>query len=306
MRLQEESLKLPVSQLDVSLYHLDDESKAFFKRETGIQDDEEVKAHIVAVQNKAYSVFQYPCFRTFDFVKSTMGEHPMYAHLLELGKQRNNAIFLDLACCCSFGQDARKAVRDGYPVQNILASDLRAEFWSLGHELFRSDDNSFPAAFIQGDIFDKSFLDPTALPPKETHAETNIPPLKSLTSLNPLRGYLSACYCGNLFHLFDEDAQRQLAKALAGLLSPEPGSMIFGAHLALAKKGMMKTTGIDGFMFCHSPDSWKELWQSIFGKDAVEVTAELRVYPLKIADTIGVAAGDDTPVIYMDWSVLRK
>ncbi|KAJ3731829.1 hypothetical protein DFJ43DRAFT_998615, partial [Lentinula guzmanii] len=74
-----------------------------------------------------------------------------------------------------------------------------------------------------------------------------------LTSLNPL----SACYCVNLFHMFDEDTQRQLTKTLAGLLSPEPGSMI--PHMALATKGILKTSGVNAFMFCHSPNSWKEL-----------------------------------------------
>lgn len=44
------------SSLDEKFYSLDEEEKSFFKKETGIQDDEELKAHIIAVQTKAYSV----------------------------------------------------------------------------------------------------------------------------------------------------------------------------------------------------------------------------------------------------------
>lgn len=40
--------------LDDRFYHLDEEEKSFFKRETRIQDDDELKAHIIAVQSKAY------------------------------------------------------------------------------------------------------------------------------------------------------------------------------------------------------------------------------------------------------------
>ena len=42
--------------LDERLYDLTDEECSFFKQQTGIQDDDELKAHIVQVQAKAYKV----------------------------------------------------------------------------------------------------------------------------------------------------------------------------------------------------------------------------------------------------------
>ena len=42
--------------LDPSLYAPDEEEKAFMKATTGIQDDEELKSHIIAVQTKAFAV----------------------------------------------------------------------------------------------------------------------------------------------------------------------------------------------------------------------------------------------------------
>lgn len=41
-------------------YDLDADAKAFFKKETSIQDDEDLKAHIIAVQKKAFSVSLLP------------------------------------------------------------------------------------------------------------------------------------------------------------------------------------------------------------------------------------------------------
>ena len=70
---------------------------------------------------------------------------PAYTQLLELGRARPGAIFLEIGCCCEFityqsyaneadsrsvlnlevGSDMRKAVADGFPIQNCVASDLR-------------------------------------------------------------------------------------------------------------------------------------------------------------------------------------
>jgi hypothetical protein len=42
--------------LDGSLYSLDDEEKEFMKTTTGIEDDEELKKHILATRQVAYEV----------------------------------------------------------------------------------------------------------------------------------------------------------------------------------------------------------------------------------------------------------
>ncbi len=42
--------------LDESLYKLDDEELAFVKAHSGIEDEEELKKHILAVQAEAYEV----------------------------------------------------------------------------------------------------------------------------------------------------------------------------------------------------------------------------------------------------------
>ena len=46
----------PALALDESLYRLTEEERAFFKQQTGILDDDELKAHIIRVQTEAYEV----------------------------------------------------------------------------------------------------------------------------------------------------------------------------------------------------------------------------------------------------------
>jgi len=61
---------------------------------------------------------------------------PAYKDVLKLGQERKGATLLDVGCC--FGNDVRKVAADGFPVEQIIASDLKREFWDLGHVLFRS------------------------------------------------------------------------------------------------------------------------------------------------------------------------
>ncbi|KAI0034152.1 hypothetical protein K488DRAFT_46101 [Vararia minispora EC-137] len=265
--------------LDESFYGLDAEEAAFYKQQTGIQDDAELKQHIMAVQAKAYSVFPYPCIRRFAFTQLKISRLFAYRGFLNLGKTRKSPIFLDIGCC--FGNDIRKAVADGYPAECVIGSDLQKDFWNLGHELFRTTPETFPVPFVGGDAFNPEHL--AVVPPFTPANQPTTPPpdLKSLTSLNPLRGHVSAIHASSFFHLFREDSQLHLARALAGLLSPEPGSMIFGSHASLPEKGLrvIRKDGDDKrSMFCHSPESWTELWDGvIFEKGEVKVEATLKL-----------------------------
>ncbi|KAF8815539.1 hypothetical protein BYT27DRAFT_7193283 [Phlegmacium glaucopus] len=292
-----------VQPLNDNLYYLDADEKDFFQKETKINDDEELKQHIIGVQRKAYSgVFQYPYIRVFQFARMTLARLPAYQALLELGRKRKGAIFIDLGCC--FGNDLRKAVQDGYPVENVLASDLRGDLWHLGHELFKSTPESFPVPFVQGDILDLNFLEPDGPFSLESPATTPIPSLKTLASLNPLRGHVSAVYTAAFFHLFSEEDQLRIAKMLAGLLSPEPGSMLLGVHAANDVKGFLGPDSIVTKRFCHSPESWKGMWEDIFGKGKVEVKTRLRM-EIGGPEFFGTFPGNTLPFQVLEWSVTR-
>jgi hypothetical protein len=84
-------------------------------------------------------------------------------------------------------------------------------------------------------------------------------------------------HVSRLFHLFDEPMQLALARVLVGLLSPLPGSVIFGEHIAKEHEGNtveMDTHG-NWKVFCHSPESWTKLWLELFPEGTVQVEARL-------------------------------
>ncbi|KAI5121149.1 hypothetical protein M0805_007147 [Coniferiporia weirii] len=286
--------------LDPGLYAPSAQEVAFFKGETGIKSDEELKEHVIAVQKEAWEVVQYMCIRAFGFTKLAITYLPQYADLLKMGRERPGAIFVDFACC--FGNDARKAIADGYPMQNVLATDIQQVFWDLGHKLFRTTPETYPVPFVQGDALDLAHIAPRA--PFYAPPDTPRPDLAALTSLTPLQGHVAALHTSSFFHLFDEPTQLRTARALASLLSPTPGSMLFGRHGAEPVPGPRAFANSRGErVYCHSPESWRALWDGeVFEKGTVEVEAELR--EMKRRDIQDVLGGE-TKVYVMAWCVRR-
>jgi len=295
-----EDTALPIKRpLDPTLLSFNEEEAQFFKSLTGIDDDEELRKHVIQVQTKAYEVYSYPCIQGFRFTTLKISRLPAYQRALQILQKNPDAVLLDIGCC--FGNDLRKAVVDGWPVKNAIASDLHAEFWDYGHELFKSTPKTFPAAFVPGDAFDSALIEPRepfySKPPTPRPSD-----LGSLKSLTPLQGHVSAIHASSFFHLFNEEKQLLLAKQVVTLLSPEPGSIIFGAHGGRPVKGlrteMLNSRG--GYMFCHSPESWKDLWDGqVFRKDSVKVEAKL------IERNVGPT--DPTRIVHhlLVWSVTR-
>ena len=157
--------------------------------------------------------------------------------------------------------------------------------------------------FVAGDVFDPAHLE--TVPPFYAPPETSLPQLNALTSLNPLRGHVSAIHASSFFHLFDEEKQLQLAQALACLLSPEPGSMLLGSHGGRPEKGYRVEAyrnSQGSHMFCHCPESWVELWDGqVFEKGTVKVDAILR--EVKRADLLGSLP--KAKFYLLVWSVTR-
>lgn len=149
-------------------------------------------------------------------------------------------------------------------------------FWNIGHKLFKTTPETFPVPFVGGSVLDPKFIEPRS--PFYTPPTTSRPDLKTLTSLTPLQGHVSVIHNASFFHLFDEETQLQAARALASLLSPEPGSMIFGHHSSEPVSGLRAFANSRGErIYCHSPEDWRALWDGVvFEKGTVEVWVELR------------------------------
>ncbi|KAG2142472.1 hypothetical protein DEU56DRAFT_264985 [Suillus clintonianus] len=302
--------------LDESLYDLRPQDAAFYKKLTGIEDDAALKQHILDVQAKAYKVAPYGCIYLFFFTRyfiftfvlslytndelfrRKLSGLPAYQQVLRLGRECKNPIFLDIGCC--FGNDIREAVLDGFPVARTIGMDLHQELWNLGHDLFKSSPETFPAHFVGGDAFDPEIL-AVAPPASMQTARAPTPDLSNLTSLNPLHGCVSAIHATAFFHLFKEDQQLHMARALAGLLSAEPGSVILGAHTGAQEKGVVNQVyrGVEIDMFAHSAKSWTAMWDGeVFEKGTVKVEAQFR-------EVHGVTMGGDERYPMLFWSVTR-
>lgn len=161
--------------------------------------------------------------------------------------------------------------------------------------------------FVPGNVFDPEHLDLVPLFTADSPPVTTAPDLRTLTSLNPLRGHVSAIYTSSLFHLFSEDAQVRLARALAGLLSPEPGSMIFGKQIGLPESGHASEWEVSSTrrgLFCYTSRSWSELWDGeVFPKGTVKVLAFVTEIPRdEVAKTFPEAKNS---VHLLVWSVTR-
>ena len=113
----------------------------------------------------------------------------------------------------------------------------------------------------------------------------------------------------SFFHLFPEDCQLQLAKIVSSLLSPEKGSVIFGQHVGMPAKGLRDEVMYNGLnMFCHSPESWIQMWvDDVFGgkdkdnNDRVKVETKL----ISSVRTNLVDYYSDEDVWLLKWSVTR-
>ena len=170
----------------------------------------------------------------------------------------------------------------------------------LGHKLFRTTPETYPVKFLAGDAFDDAHLSLTSPIPSGP-----APPVASVDTLTELRGHISVIHASALFHLFNEEAQFNLAKRLAALLDPRPGSIIFGGHGAMPVKG--KRQGFFAKMFCHSPESWTQMWEEqIFEKGQVKVNTTLKDVTAIVEKLEGKALPVGGARFYLlDWFVER-
>ncbi|GJJ09839.1 hypothetical protein Clacol_004063 [Clathrus columnatus] len=270
---QDKAMSLPQALLPLDdEYNISSEESTSLKRVIGIQDDNELKQHLLSVRTEAYAV--------------------------------------------GFGSDSRIIIADGYPLENVITSDLYSDYWTIGHKLFKTTPETFPVPFLQGDIFDPNFLQP-GVPALDTSSQIidSPPSLTNLMSLTPLQHHISVIYTSSFFHLFGEDEQFKLAHLFASLLSPLPGSIIFGSHNGASdtKGDKPRRTGLttgDKFIFAHSPASWKELWtdkNGPFSPEQVSVRVEVIIAERKDIDTAGMFILEQPYIAYRHiWSVTRR
>lgn len=154
---------------------------------------------------------------------------------------------MDLGTCV--GQDLRKLVYDGVPLDNIYGSDIFPDYERVGHALFR-DESTFQGRFISADLFDEAADAPLA----------------------KTRGTWDIINIIMFLHVFDRKDQVRSCQRILGLLSEAPGSMIVGAQTATTKPGehVLKppfvAEGEHKSIYRQSRETFRTMWEEI-GQD---------------------------------------
>jgi SAM-dependent methyltransferase len=212
--------------------HVGEWARKFYRDYVGIDDDEELKAHLTEIRTLAWEVEKYRCIASFYFVNYSLAElyGEWYSGVLD--RIKGGEIVLDLGC--AFGQASRALVYDGAPQENVISGDLRQEFWDLGYQLFR-DKEKFHGRFFQGDIFDENYL-------------------------KNFNGTISFVHISSVFHLFDVPLQKSLFRRLCQITSIRPGTSIFGRQVGntipeFLTRPQRRSRGL----YMHSEESFKAM-----------------------------------------------
>jgi len=211
---------------------------------------DEIDAHVIAVREKAYKVFNYGCIGRWRFLDLYITEAPEYPDVIT--RLKDGVKLLDLGCC--FGHILRQLAFDGAPADNLTGADLRPEFIELGYELFR-DKDTFGAHFVTGDI-----LNPTD------------------TGLATLDGKFDIVHTASFFHLFGWDDQVKIGERLVRFFKPGAKALVLGRQSArwepLSVEAWRKT---DEKKYHHNVASLQQLWDVIGEKTGTKwrVTGKL-------------------------------
>lgn len=154
---------------------------------------------------------------------------------------------LDLGTCV--GQDLRKLLFDGAPMESLFGSDIFPAYESVGQALFK-DAETFKNRFIAGDLFDQS----------------------SESALAQTEGTWDVIVIIMFLHVFNWKDQVKACGRILNLLSTKPGSIIIGAQTATTKPGEQNLVppfvkpGEHKSVFRQSRETFTQMWEGA-GKD---------------------------------------
>ncbi|KDQ63327.1 hypothetical protein JAAARDRAFT_29345 [Jaapia argillacea MUCL 33604] len=248
---------------------LPETERGFFMSQLETTSDDDLIEHIACVQDEAYKTYPNECTSSWGFALLKMRTHTSYQYVLDLQKQRKDAIFLDLGC--GLGTDVRKLVADGFPILKILATDTRPELWLLGEKLFR-----IPSLirFVGWQLTDPKYWGKAEVqytPPMVTHGD-----LSTVKKLSQLHNQATYIHAGYLFHELPPDHQKNLARRIATLLCGMSGCIIFGAQPGSQFPGD-RADWFSGYRTnLHSPESWERMWDGVFAKGSVRFATSLK------------------------------
>jgi len=205
-----------------------------------------LRDHLIVVRERAWKNFNYPCLGRWSFLDFSIQRSPIYKEILEKCKNEG-ATVIDFGCC--LGQDVRKLIYDGVPVDQIRGYELDSFFIEQGYELFRDGELMKKKKIItSGDIFDDQFLE----------------------TIEPA-DYL---YAGSFIHLFDGETQKDVCRRLSRLCKRAIAGRQVGASIPMER---LRRSGPEGSkIMCHSPESFAHMWDEVTGGKWQVESATLR------------------------------
>ncbi|KAI4212290.1 MAG: hypothetical protein LQ351_005003 [Letrouitia transgressa] len=195
--------------------------------------------HVIAVRDRAWLIFPYPCIGWFHFLDISISLHHSYPRILaSLKAPHADKKLLDLGTC--LGQDVRKLVHDGAPARNLYGTDLKPGFLDLGYELF-NDKNTLNAHFFVADVLTED-------------------------GWSEVEGQMDFVHASSLLHLFDWETQIGICKRIVRLLRPQTGSTVFGRMTGNQKARSVQHQTVFGAAWRHNEVSFRRMWD-IVGED---------------------------------------
>jgi SAM-dependent methyltransferase len=238
---------------------------------SGIPRDQQI-AHIVECRNEAYAKCPYPCIGNMRFLDFDLSLHPLYADQIldplkrPMSREEGEAepLFLDLGTC--FGQDVRKLVYDGAPIERVWASDIEPHLIDAGFRLF-NDEAKLPRDHFlcPGDLFSASPDD----------------------RLRALDDRVTILHMTAVFHLFGLEDQKKVVDRCLRLLRKDAGRpvLLLGMQVGSVVAGpFLRENHSPEFShkYRHNVESWASLWHEVCGRDewkdridSLEVTSQL-------------------------------
>ena len=179
-------------------------------------------------RNSTIHVSVVGVFFNFQFKKN-----PIYREILDECQNRQSTI-IDFGCC--LGQDVRRLIFDGVPIDRIRGYELDPFFIEQGFELFRDGESMRKNnVFTQADIFDDKIFE-------------RIEPADYL-------------HAASFIHLFDAETQREICRRLSRLAKRAIIGRQVGSTVAEERDRSAQLKG--GKMMWHSPESFTTMWNEV-------------------------------------------
>ena len=208
------------------------EIESFFEKYASISPSR-LRDHLIAVRGRAWEKFNYPCLGRWRFLQFSIQQTPIYREILDECTNRG-ATIIDFGCC--LGQDVRRLIHDGVPIERIRGYELDPFFIERGYELFGDGDSMREhRVFTPADIFDDRIFE-TIEPADYLHAASFI-------------------------HLFDGATQREVCRRLARLAKRAIFGRQVGTFVAEERDRGVQLKG--GRMLWHSPESFAAMWDEV-------------------------------------------